>query len=85
MKGWAKNSGTPLTEDYDGCLLRHFSGSIAHAAGSALSPDAESLNSPAHRNVIVHPVWTQSDKGNHMLNYADLIGIPAWTKRRNSP
>jgi hypothetical protein len=77
LKGWAKNSGTLLTEDMTGAFFITF-----------LVPSLTHQDPRYHRmpnasiprriaNAIVQPVWTQSDKGNHMLNYGDLIGVPA--------
>ncbi len=77
MKGWAKNSGTLLTEDLTGAFFITF-----------LVPSLTRQDPRYHRmpnasiprritNAIVQPVWTQSDKGNHMLNCGHLIGVPA--------
>ena len=77
MKGWAKNSGTLLTEDLTGAFFVTF-----------LVPSLTGQDPRYHRmpnasiprritNAIVQPVWTQSDQGNHMLNCGNLIGVPA--------
>lgn len=77
IKGWAKNSGTLLTEDMSGSFFATF-----------LFPSLMRQDPRYHRmpkasiprriaNGIVQPVWTRSDKGRPMLNYGDLIGIPA--------
>jgi hypothetical protein len=77
LKGWAKNSGTLLTEDMTGAFFVTF-----------LVPSLTGQDPRYHRmpnasiprriaNAIVQPVWTQSDKGHSMFNYGDLIGVPA--------
>ena len=77
INGWAKNAGTLLTEDMTGEFFATF-----------LVPSLTRQDPRYHRmpkasiprrivNVIVQPVWTKSDKGKPMLNYGDLIGIPA--------
>jgi hypothetical protein len=77
LKGWAKNSGTLLTEDMSGAFFVTF-----------LVPSLTGQDPRYHRmpnasiprrivNAIVQPVWSQSDQGKHMPNYGDLIGIPA--------
>lgn len=76
MKGWAKNSGVLLTEDMTGAFFTTF-----------LVPSLTGQDPRYHRmpkasiprravNVLTEPVWTLSDKGDHMLNYGNLIGIP---------
>jgi hypothetical protein len=77
LKGWAKNSGTLLTEDMSGAFfitflvpsLTHQDPRYHRMPGASISRRIE--------NAIIQPVWTLSDNGNHMLNYGDLIGIPA--------
>jgi hypothetical protein len=77
IKGWAKNSGTLLTEDMTGRFFATF-----------LIPSLTRQDPRYHRmpkasiprriaHAIVQPVWTRSDKGRPMLNYGSLIGIPA--------
>ncbi|HUY81056.1 MAG TPA: hypothetical protein VMU92_04980 [Acidobacteriaceae bacterium] len=77
MKGWAKNAGTLLTEDLTGEFF-----------GTFLFPSLARQDPRYHRmpkasvtrrilNAIVQPVWTKSDKGGSMLNYGDLMGVPA--------
>lgn len=77
MKGWAKNAGTLLTEDMSGEFFATF-----------LVPSLARQDPRYHRmpkasiprrilNAIVQPVWTKSDKGSAMLNYGNLIGVPA--------
>lgn len=77
IKGWAKNSGTLLTEDMSGSFFATF-----------LFPSLTRQDPRYHRmpkspfirriaNAIVQPVWTRSDKGRPMPNYGNLIGIPA--------
>jgi len=77
MKGWAKNSGTLLTEDMSGAFLVTFA--IPSIAGQ--DPRYHRMpGAPIRRrvmHVIVQPVWTRSDKGDPMPNYGMLIGVPA--------
>lgn len=77
MKGWTKNSATLLTEDMTGAFLITYL--IPSLTGEDpryhREPEASITRRIAH--VIVQPVWTRSDKGDPMLNYAMLIGVPA--------
>lgn len=77
MKGWAKNSGTLLTEDMTGAFL------VTFAIPSITGQDPRYHRMPGApikrrvMHVIVQPVWTRSDKGDPMPNYGMLIGVPA--------
>ena len=77
MKGWAKNSGTLLTEDMTGAFFATF------LVPSLTRQDPRYYRMPKASiprriaNAIVQPVWARSDKGTPMPNYGDLIGIPA--------
>ena len=77
MKGWAKNSGTLLTEDMSGAFF------VTYLVPSLTRQDPRYHRMPNASiprrivNVLVQPIWTRSDSGNHMLNYANLIGVPA--------
>ena len=77
MKGWAKNSGTLLTEDMSGAFF------VTYLVPSLTRQDPRYYRMPNGSiprrivNVVVQPIWTRSDSGSHMLNYANLIGIPA--------
>jgi hypothetical protein len=77
MKGWAKNSGTLLTEDMTGAFF------VTFLVPSLIRQDPRYYRMPKASiprriaNAIVHPVWSRSDNGNHMLNLAELLGIPA--------
>lgn len=77
MKGWAKNSGTLLTEDMSGAFF------VTFLVPSLTRQDPRYYRMPNGSiprrivNVVVQPIWTRSDSGNHMLNYANLIGVPA--------
>jgi len=76
MKGWAKNSGTLLTEDMTGAFFGTF------LVPSIMRQDPRYYRMPHASiprriaNAIVQPVWSRSDSGNHMLNYGSLIGTP---------
>jgi hypothetical protein len=77
MKGWAKNSGTLLTEDMSGGFF------VTYLVPSLTRQDPRYHRMPKASiprrivNVIAQPVWTRGDSGNHMLNYGNLIGVPA--------
>lgn len=77
MKGWAKNSGTLLTEDMTGAFF------ITFAIPSIVGQDPRYHRMPTAsiprriEHVMLQPVWTKSDKGDPMPNYAMLIGVPA--------
>jgi hypothetical protein len=77
MKGWAKNSGTLLTEDMTGAFFATF------LVPSLTRQDPRYYRMPKASiprriaNAIVQPVWARSDRGTPMPNYGDLIGIPA--------
>lgn len=77
MAGWAKNSATLLTEDMTGAFF------ITYFIPSLTGQDPRYYRMPEASvprrivNAVVQPVWTRSDKGNHMPNYGMLIGIPA--------
>ena len=77
MKGWAKNSATLLTEDMTGAFF------VTYLVPSLVRQDPRYYRMPNASiprrivNVIVQPIWTRGDSGNHMLNYGNLIGIPA--------
>ncbi len=77
IKGWAKNSGTLLTEDMTGAFF------ITFAIPSIVGQDPRYHRMPGAsiprriEHVVLQPVWTKSDKGDPMPNYAMLIGIPA--------
>lgn len=77
MKGWAKNSATLLTEDMSGAFF------VTYLVPSLVGQDPRYYRMPNASirrrivNVIVQPIWTRSDSGNHMLNWGNLIGVPA--------
>ncbi|MGB0123844.1 MAG: hypothetical protein WA419_19640 [Silvibacterium sp.] len=77
MKGWAKNSGTLLTEDMSGAFF------VTYLVPSLTRQDPRYYRMPNGSiprrilNVLVQPIWTRSDSGKHMLNYGNLIGVPA--------
>lgn len=77
MKGWAKNSGTLLTEDMSGAFF------VTFLVPSLTRQDPRYYRMPNASiprrivNVLVQPIWTRGDSGNHMLNYGNLIGVPA--------
>jgi hypothetical protein len=77
MKGWTKNSGTLLTEDMTGAFF------VTYLIPSIAKEDPRYYRMPTAsiprriENAIIQPVWTRSDKGDHMPNYAMLIGVPA--------
>jgi hypothetical protein len=77
MKGWAKNSGTLLTEDMTGAFF------VTFLVPSLTGQDPRYYRMPKASiprriaNAIVQPVWSKSDEGNHMLNLASFLGIPA--------
>ena len=77
MKGWAKNSGTLLTEDMSGAFF------ATYLVPAITKQDPRYYRMPnasiARRigNVLIQPVWSRSDKGGHMPNYGMLIGVPA--------
>lgn len=77
MKGWAKNSGTLLTEDMSGAFF------VTFLVPSLTRQDPRYYRMPNGSirrrilNVLVQPIWTRSDSGNHMPNYGNLIGVPA--------
>ena len=77
VKGWAKNSGTLLTEDMSGAFfVTYLFPSIMHQDPRYhRMPDASLTRRIEH--VIIQPVWSRSDKGGHMPNYGMLIGVPA--------
>ncbi len=76
MKGWAKNSGTLLTEDMTGAFFGTF------LVPSIVRQDPRYYRMPHASiprriaNAIVQPVWSRSDSGKPMLNYGSLIGTP---------
>jgi hypothetical protein len=76
MKGWAKNSGTLLTEDMTGAFFGTF------LVPSIMRQDPRYYRMPHASiprriaNAIVQPVWSRSDSGKPMLNYGSLIGTP---------
>ena len=77
MKGWVKNSATLLTEDMSGAFfITYMIPSLAHQDPRYYRMPNASIPRRIE-NVIVQPVWTRSDKGDHMPNYAMLIGVPA--------
>lgn len=77
LKGWAKNSGTLLTEDMSGAFFITFLvPSLTHQDPRYHRMPGASIRRRIE-NAIIQPVWSQSDTGNHMLNYGDLIGVPA--------
>ena len=77
MKGWAKNSGTLLTEDMTSAFF------VTFLVPALTGQDPRYYRMPKASiprriaNALVHPIWTRSDQGDHMLNYAELIGVPA--------
>ena len=77
LKGWAKNSGTLLTEDMTGAFF------VTYLVPSIAKEDPRYYRMPNAsiprriENALVQPVWARSDKGDHMLNYGMLIGVPA--------
>ena len=77
MKGWAKNSGTLLTEDMTGAFF------VTYLVPSIAKQDPRYYRMPNAsiprriENVLIQPVWSRSDKGGHMPNYGMLIGVPA--------
>ncbi|MBV8674716.1 MAG: hypothetical protein JOZ33_14900, partial [Acidobacteriaceae bacterium] len=77
MKGWAKNSGTLLTEDMSGAFF------VTYLVPSITRQDPRYYRMPGASiprrigNVLIQPVWARSDKGGHMPNFGMLIGVPA--------
>jgi hypothetical protein len=77
MAGFAKNSGTLLTEDMTGAFF------VTYLIPSIAKQDPRYYRMPNASiprrigNVLIQPVWSRSDKGGHMPNYGMLIGIPA--------
>lgn len=77
VKGWAKNSGTLLTEDMTGAFF------VTYLLPSITKQDPRYYRMPNASiprrigNVLIQPVWARSDKGGHMPNYGMLIGVPA--------
>jgi hypothetical protein len=77
IEGWAKNSGTLLTEDMTGAFF------ITYLIPSIAKQDPRYYRMPNASiprriaNVLIQPVWSRSDNGGHMPNYGMLIGVPA--------
>ena len=77
VKGWAKNSGTLLTEDMTGAFFCTF------LIPSITRQDPRYYRMPNAsipkriENVLIQPVWSRSDNGGHMPNWGMLIGVPA--------
>lgn len=77
MAGWAKNSGTLLTEDMTGAFF------VTFLAPSLTRQDPRYYRMPKASiprrivNAIIQPVWARSDAGHPMPNFGNLIGIPA--------
>lgn len=77
LKGFAKNSGTLLTEDMSGAFFSTF------LIPSIAKQDPRYYRMPNAsiprriENVLIQPVWSRSDKGKPMPNYGMLLGVPA--------